>query len=187
MGIWSRILGGIGVKVAPPVPADRSEPRFNIAFADQVWTDLATVRQSVSGESVSWVSALRVSTALRCGLVIADDVSTVPCKVMRKDPETGRRTDATDHPLSELLSLAPNSWMDTLQLRETMAIHTVFTGAGRCFINRVRGRIYELIPLRPECVTVEQQDDYSLKYTATAVNGEVMEIPQEAIWEVRGP
>lgn len=183
MGLWSRIVGG---KPAPE--AKREEPRFNVAFQDAAWTDLSVLgRQTVSGESVNWQSALRVSTWLRCGLVIADDVSTVPCKVMKKDLATGKRTVATDHPLQELLDLAPNGWMDPLQLMETMAIHTFFTGAGRCFINRVRGRIYELVPLRPECVTVEQMPDYSLKYTATGANGLSMDIPQDAIWEVRGP
>lgn len=186
MSLWSRIVEGL--KSAPPPVAERSEPRFNIAFQEAAWTDLSILgRKTISGESVNWQSALRVSTWLRCGLVIADDVSTVPCKVMKRDLQTGRRSEATDHPLNELLTLAPNGWMDTLQLRETMAIHTFFTGAGRCFINRVRGRIYELIPLRPECVTVEQMPDYSLKYTATSASGESMEIPQSAIWEVRGP
>lgn len=183
MGLWSRLLG----KRQQPAAADRTEPRFNVAFSEPIWHELGLGRQSIAGESVNWQTALRVSTWLRCGLVIADDVATVPCKVMRKDPATGRRTEAVDHPLNDLLTLAPNSWMDSLQLRETMAIHTFFTGAGRCFVNRVRGRVYELIPLRPECVTAEQRPDYSLKYIATSVNGESIEIPQSAIWEVRGP
>lgn len=185
MGLWSRIAGALGGGARPAEP--RQEPRFNIAFQEPVWTELAAARRSISGESVNWQTALRVSTWLRCGLVISDDVSTVPCKVMKKDLATGRRTEATDHPLNELLTLAPNSWMDGLQLRETIAMHTFFTGAGRCFVNRVRGRVMELVPLRPECVTVEQNTDYSLKYTATSANGETMEIPQFAIWEVRGP
>jgi len=183
MSFWSRIASAW----RGPEVADRVEPRFNVAFQEPFWSDLGLGAQTAAGESVNWTTALRVSTWLRCGLVIADDVATVPCKVMRKDPATGRRTEATDHPLNELLTLAPNGWMDSLQLRETMAMHTFFTGAGRCFVNRVRGRVVELIPLRPECVRVEQNDDYSLKYTATAANGETMEIPQAAIWEVRGP
>ncbi len=187
MGLWSRLYDGLR-RSGPAAPSpERQEPRFNVAFDEPVWRELGMGRQSIAGESVNWQSALRVSTWLRCGLVIADDVSTVPCKVMRKDLKTGRRTEATDHPLNELLTLAPNSWMDSLQLRETVAIHTFFTGAGRCFINRARGQVRELIPLRPECITVEQNDDYSLKYTATAANGETMELPQSAIWEVRGP
>ncbi len=182
MGLWSRIFGD-----APAPQPDRQEPRFNVAFQEPVWTDMGLGRQSISGENVNWKTALKVSTALRCGLVIADSTATVPCKVMKKDLATGRRTEAVDHPLNDLLTLAPNGWMDTLQLRETMTIHAVFTGAGRCFINRVRGRIVELLPLRPESVTVEQRDDYSLVYKATSESGETQEIPQSAIWEVRGP
>lgn len=187
MGLWSRITGGLRAGGQQQPVTDRVEPRFNVAFDEPVWHELGLGRRSIAGESVNWQTALRVSTWLRCGLVIADDVATVPCKVMKKDLATGRRTEAVDHPLNDLLTLAPNGWMDSLQLRETIAMHTFFTGAGRCFINRVRGRIVELLPLRPECVTVEQLDNYSLKYTATSASGESQEIPQAAIWEVRGP
>jgi len=174
MGLWSRIVGGL-----------RGQPR-NTAFSESFWPELFGT-MTAAGESVSHKSALEVTTALRCGLVIADGVATIPCKLMRKDPATGRRQEAVDHPLNNVLTVEANGWMDPLQLLETLTLHAVFTGAGRAFINRVRGRVVELIPLEPGRVTAEQQPDYSIKYTATAANGETRVIPAEAIWEIRGP
>lgn len=176
MGIWSSLTGVF-----------RRE-RKNVAFEEEFWrSDLLVGLPSLAGEHVNWKSALGLSTALRCGLVIADGVATVPCKLMRKDPQTGRRVEATDHPLSEVFGYEANGWMDPLELLETMTLHTVFTGNAFVFINRVRGRIVELIPIEPAGVRVEQKDDYRLVYHVIAKNGSVQEFPQEAIWHMRGP
>lgn len=176
MGIWSSLAGVF-----------RRE-RSNAAFEEEFWrSQLGVGVPSLAGEHVNWKSALELTTALRCGLVIADGVATVPCKIMQKDPKTSRRADASDHPLSDVFGYEANGWMDPLELLETMTLHTVFTGNAYAFINRVRGRIVELIPLEPGCVRVEQKDDYRLVYHVTAKDGSVEEFPQQAIWHMRGP
>lgn len=163
-----------------------SAPR-NAAFSEPFWREHFAGRTTASGERVSWKTALEVTTALRCGLVIADGVATVPCKVMHKDPKTGRRREATEHSLHELLTIAPNDWMDTLQFFEMATLHAVFTGNGYVFINKVRGRIKELIPLEPSRVRPEQKDDYSLLYHLIGTNGEEEVLPASAMWHIRGP
>ena len=168
------------------------EPAQNAAFEESFWRDdLGIGMPSASGEVVNWKTALGVTTALRCGLTISDGISTVPCKIMRKDPATGRRTEAVDHPLYDVLNYEFNGWMDPLQGLETMAMHTVFTGNGIAFVNKVgpRGarRIVEIIPIMPECVRVEQKDDYSLEYHVSAKDGTSQIFPAEAIWHMRGP
>lgn len=176
MGIWSSLTGLFG------------RERNNAAFEEEFWrSGLGVGVPSLAGEHVNWKSALGLTTALRCGLVIADGVSTVPCKIMRKDPETGRREEATDHPLYDVLGYEANGWMDPLELLQTTALHTVFTGDAVCFINKVRKRIVELIPFEPGSVRIEQKDDYRLVYHVTAKDGSVEEFPQEVIWHMRGP
>ncbi|MCS0497873.1 phage portal protein [Ancylobacter sp. MQZ15Z-1] len=165
----------------------KKSPPQNVAFSESFWQDLGVGGASSSGEHVTWKTALEVTTALRCGLVIADGVSTVPCKLMRKDPATGRRAPAFDHPLYELFDYEPNGWMDPLQFFETKTLHTVFTGNSYTFLNRVRGRIVEMIPLEPAGVRVERKDDYSLVYHVSAIDGSVEEFPQAAMWHLRGP
>lgn len=165
-----------------------SEDRQAAALAEEFWRgELGYGRPALSGEHVTWRSTLEVTTSLRCGLVISDGISTVPCKIMRKDPRTGRRAEAVDHPLFDIFSYEPNGWMDWLQLRETLAIHTAFTGNGIAFVNRVRGRVLEIIPLIPGKVRWEQKEDYRLVYQVQALDGSVEEFPQEAILHIRGP
>lgn len=163
---------------------------MNTAFEESFWREAlaATGVRTQAGEHVNWQSAMRLTTALRCALVLADGVATVPCKIMRKDPTTGRRTQATDHPLHNVLGRQSNDWMDSLQLRETLMLHTVFTGNAYCFIGRSRGRIVDLIPLDPKSVTPEQDDeDYTLTYKVVGKNGSVQEFPASTIWHIRGP
>jgi HK97 family phage portal protein len=174
-------------------PFRRRQPddRKNVVFQESFWRDLFDIaRPLASGEHVNWKTTLSVPAALRCGLVIADGVSTVPCKLMRKDMATGRRQDATDHPLYWMMkrkpSLIPNG-QNSLELRETLALHAVFTGNAYCFKNKVRGQIRELIAIPPHAVRVEQKQDYSLVYHVTASDGTAEDFPAEAIWHLRGP
>ncbi|PZU87339.1 MAG: phage portal protein [Chelatococcus sp.] len=178
MGIVDRLRSLFGSK----------DDRHAAAFAEQFWqSELGMGRPSLAGEHVSWRSALEVTTALRCGFVLSDGVSTVPCKIMHKDPATGRRREAADHPLYELFAYQVNDWMDWLQLRETLMLHTVFTGDGVAFVNRVRGRVVEIIPLVRGRVRIEQKDDYSLRYHVAGLDGLEQEFPASAILHIRGP
>ena len=176
MGFWSSLTGLFG------------RERSNAAFGEDFWrSEFGIGMPSLSGEHVTWKTALGLTTALRCGLVISDSVATIPCKIMRKDPQTGRREVAADHPLHDILSYEANGWMSPLELLETLTIHTVFTGNAFAFVNRVRGRVVEVIPLEPSRVRVEQKDDYSLVYHVSGKDGSVEEFPQKAIWHLRGP
>jgi HK97 family phage portal protein len=161
----------------------------NIAFEEPFWREVYMGAMSNSGEHVSWQKALTITTALRCGIVISDAISTIPCRLMRKDPKTGSRTvvSGDEHPLAEVLSYQFNPWMDPLQGMETTALHTVFAGDSVSFVNRVRGRVVEIIPFKPESVRICQERDYSLRYFVAALDGTEKEFPPEAIWHVRGP
>lgn len=140
---------------------------------------------SKSGKNVSHKTALEVTTVLACARVIAEGIAQVPFKVHRK---VGRNIEvATDHPLYRLLHRKPNSWMSSFELREMMAIHCVLTGDAIAFKNVVLGRVVELIPIRRECFSVKQLDNYDLEYTITAPNGQSQVFPREAIWHWRGP
>ncbi len=141
---------------------------------------------SKSGPAVGWLSALRCSTMLACTRRITDAVATVPCKVKRGIPGTNRVQDATDHSLYNLLATAPNEWMDSLQFRETLIAHCVVAKGGFAFINRVRGKIVELILLGAGDVQVKPQPDRSIKYRVTAPDGTSELLDQSMIFHVRG-
>lgn len=142
--------------------------------------------QSKSGPAVGWLSALRCSAMLAGTRRITDAVATVPCKVKQGTVGTNKVRDATDHSLYNLLATAPNEWMDSLQFRETLIAHAVVARGGFAFINRVRGKIVELILLGAGHCQVKPQPDRSIKYLITAPDGTSALLDQSMIFYVRG-
>lgn len=139
-----------------------------------------------SGKAVTVKTAIEVSTVFACCRVIGEGIAQVPLKLMKEDGKT--RIPAKDHPLYSILAYRPNSWMTSFEYRELLAWHVVLTGNHFSFVNRGRGgKILELIPLRPNQVTVMRAADYTLTYKVTIDTGESKVFPAEAIWHVRGP
>lgn len=153
---------------------------------DQLWGSLIGGQQTRSGVSVSWLKALRTTAALACVRRIAEGVSTVPAKVYQRVPGSNRRIEAVTHPLYDLLDSGPNEWQDSLQFREQLTIHAVLASNAYAFINRVQGKIVELIPLLPGDVQPKQLPDYSVNYRVTAPDGSVETFDQSMIWHIRG-
>lgn len=173
MGIWNKLFR-------------RNAERKAVSF-DPVWLDFFGTRTSKAGVPVSWDRALDVATVMACIRVIAEGIAQVPLRVMR-EVEGGKGSEpATDHPLYTVLYRRPNKWMTSFSLRETMIFHAALTGNAFFYKNMVRDRVKELIPIDPGCVTIKRNNDYSLTYTVTALNGETRDFPQELIWHVRGP
>lgn len=144
-------------------------------------------RPSKAGCTVTWETALEVSTVLACLRVIAEGLAQAPLKLYRARPD-GRGADpATDHPLYRLLHRRPNAWQTSFAFRETMAYHVALAGDFFAFKNVVRGTLVELLPLKPDAVRVKQNPDYSLIYTVRGENGRTLELTDRQIWHVRGP
>ena len=146
-------------------------------------------KASKSGSVVTMRDAIRVATVLACARVIAQGIAQVPLKVYRETHnEAGLdvRESARDHPLYYLLHSAPNRWQTSYDYRETMGLHLVLAGAHYAFVNRVRGRVIELIAIEPGRVSVNRADDGALTYKVGTDNGSSQEFPESAIWHVRG-
>jgi HK97 family phage portal protein len=153
-------------------------------------SDLASVvfggRPSRSGVAVSPERAIEVATVLACVRVIANGVAQVPWRLYREGD--GGRLVAREHPLSIVLHRRPNPWQTSYEMRETMMFHAILTGNAYAFVNRVGSarQVAEVIPIEPGRVSVEQGDDYRLRYTVSGKNSRQV-FPQEAIWHLRGP
>lgn len=146
-------------------------------------------KASKAGSVVTMRDAIRVATVLACARVIAQGIAQVPLKVYRETHnEAGLdvRESARDHPLYYLLHSAPNRWQTSYDYRETMGLHLVLAGAHYAFVNRVRGRVIELIAIEPGRVSVNRADDGALTYKVGTDNGSSQEFPESAIWHVRG-
>lgn len=170
MGIWSWLTRREAKKVT-------FSEEFDTWFASKV---------SKSGVSVTWDTALDVTTVLACVRAVADGVSQVPLRVMLGD-ESGNASPAQSHPLYKVLFRKPNDWQTSFSMRETMIFHLMLTGDAFFFKVLVRGKVKGLIPLEPGHVSIVRNDDYSLTYTVSGVNGQSMTVPQSLIWHIRGP
>lgn len=171
MAFWSRLLG-------------RGAKSANGTL--ELYREVFGGRESATGRSITVNDALQVTTVLRCVGVLADGVATVPLKLMRKD-SSGRRQEASDHPLYDVLRDEPNEWQDSLQFRETLMLHVALCGNAFVWVNRVRGRIVELIPLEPGRVQVKRASDMTLSYVIQPEGGGPAEtVPASTIWHLRG-
>lgn len=140
-----------------------------------------------SGPVVNHRTALEVTTVLACATVVSNGVAMAPWKVYR--PREGGGSDAaTGHNLYWLLYRQPNPWQTSFEFRQTIVFHRLLTGNAFIWINRVNGRIKELIPIEPGCVEVVRQRDLSLRYRVTLPpTGSRLELPASDVWHLRGP
>jgi len=142
-------------------------------------------RETTSGESVSWQTAIAVTAVFSCMRVLAEGVAQVPINFYRVSESSPPQRFR--HPLADVLSWRPNGWMTSFELRETMVSHAVLCGNAFAFINRVGGRVHELIPIEPQRVAVTRHPDMTLTYQVTFDDGTSPVLTARDIWHMRGP
>lgn len=172
---WSSIL-----------PWSRKSDGGTIRSASELMTVLGLGNITKSGAAVTTETALRVSTVLACARVIADGLSQVPFKVFR-DAE-GRKEQARDHPLWEVLHNKPSDLQTSFEFRETMALHLVLAGRFIAFKNVVRGRVAELLPLEPGSVIVKAPSRLGERPTYQVnFDGRIETLGPDEVWHIKGP
>lgn len=152
----------------------------------ELFKEIYGPKLSKSGVSVTWDTAIKVSTVLACARVISQGIAQVPLKVFLNQPQGGK-VAATDHPLYFLLHNQPNEWQTSFEYRETLGLHLAMCGRHYSFINRVRGEIRELIAIEPSMVETSRARDGTITYKVKMADGLFKDYPQEAIWHIRGP
>lgn len=135
--------------------------RYGTLEESQFWTDL-----SVNHPYPVSSQYMQVMAALRAGMVIAQGIGQMPLNVKRTIVSDAGITcrNAVDERTFKLLNRRPNSWMTSIEWRESLTMHAVFTGAGRALV--IRGadkRPLELVPLLPswsDAIYNYDLDDY---------------------------
>lgn len=173
MGFWSKLLGWDN---------GLTEQKMTSAQLFSMMGGAA----SGSGARVTAESALNVTTVLACCKVIAEGVSQVPFKLYR---DGTARTDASDHPLFDMIYRAPNAYQTSFEFRETVMFHVLLTGNAFVHILRVgmARRVASLELLDPKRVTVERKSDGKIRYFYQPETGSRTEIPSTDVWHIRGP
>jgi len=115
--------------------------------------------RSSTGLSISPEQALRVSAVYACVKVLSEDMAQLPLILYRRTIKNGKEAKerAVNHPLYPLLHSRPNKAMTSFNFREMLTGHNCLRGNSYAYINRVGGgRVFELIPLSPDCVSVHR-------------------------------
>ncbi|MEQ1901875.1 MAG: phage portal protein [Devosia sp.] len=153
----------------------------------KAFIDVYGANTSSGGKTVTWQTALAVSTVLACARVLMEGVAQTPFRPYLEN-ESGRVV-AKKHRLYRLLVLRPNPWQSGFEFIETVMLHLVMTHNAFVFMNKVgmAREIREMIPIEPGRVVVKQLDDMTLEYHVTGKTGQVQIFKSDAIWHLRGP
>lgn len=118
-----------------------------------------------SALAVSPEGALKISAAWACIRLLSESIAALPLQVFRRADDGGRAA-ATQHPLYSLLHDAPNdSAMTAMEFRQMLTSHLLLRGNAYALIQPgPRGVVDQLLPLVPEQVAVQQNDDWTLSY-----------------------
>lgn len=125
--------------------------------------------------------AVKVSSIFAVCRFIAQGVGVMPLHVMRTLPN-GRKAAADDLPYAYTLRKRPNRWQSPFDFITLQAYWTALHGNGFARIISAPGNpIDQLIPMHPTRVTVEQLDDYSLRYKFLDSDGRYILLRQEEV------
>ncbi len=145
--------------------------------------------QSVSGQSVTEASAMRVAAVYSCVSLISGTLATLPLHIYERVGETDRRR-RSDHPVA-IVFQKPNRNQSRVDFLQQMQASLLLRGNAYAYVVWERGqrgnRPMQMWPLHPDLVTVEQNNDLSLRYRVRRRDDapEVV-LPQENVFHVRG-
>ncbi len=145
---------------------------------------------TLAGIRMSADLAMRVAVVFACRRVIAEDVAKVPAHLMRRVFENGRQrtSKATDHPLYDLLTRAPNDWMTRQELTEYMVGTAAIHGAAYAWLVRdQKGNVEEILPLLPGTCTRRQEPDWEITYQISGYAAAFGPVALSDIWCLNGP
>lgn len=131
---------------------------------------LLQLNGSDSGISVTPESAARFGSVFKCVRVRAESVGQLPCHLYER---VGKNKDkAEGHPLYTLLHDAPNEATTSQEFWEYVSACLDLRGNAYIFINRVNGRIGELLALDPSWVEVKLTKAREVFYLVRMPTGE---------------
>jgi len=168
---------------------------FSLIFADeQVQAPPAAhddfwyqpIATTSSGVKVNAYTAMQVSSLYACVRVLASTIASLPKNVMRKTVKGVVK--APDHPLQDVINKKPNNYQTAYEFWYMQIAFGMLYG--NMYAKKVpgsKGSTDQLIPMRPDNVTVEQLKNGNLRYkykdplknnqVETLLSDEVLHIP----------
>lgn len=141
---------------------------------------------SANGMYINHDTALSISAVYSCVRVIAEGIAALPLPLYKRLPDGGKEREK-DHPLSILLSFAPNKWQTKFEFWEMMTGHVCLRG--NAYARKIKGSngyTIALIPLDPDRMKIGQKADSTLIYEYRNLQGETLLYSQNDILHLRG-
>lgn len=163
----------------------RLEGKGTLAHPSSGLLALFGASPAVSGVQVTPETAMRCPAVYGAVKIISESVAQLPLHLFQRLPGGGKER-ASNHPLEELLSGQANDWTSAFEFRLYLQMALCLHGNAYAYINRVDGRIAELIPLPSSSVTVEI-DTATLEpfYRVTAADGSQRVYDRTEIFHLR--
>ena len=159
----------------------RSLSRF-----DEFLDYLITGGQGKAGVNVTEKTALNSTAVFACVRILAETLASLPFPVYERLPGGGKRR-ATAHPLYSILHDAPNPYMTSFALRETLMAHLVTWGNAYANIKRDgNAQVRELWPLRPDRMEDIKWENGNLKYHYKLPDGTTTVLNSSAVLYIAG-
>ncbi len=127
---------------------------------------------SFAGRRVTPDLAMQFSAVYAAVHLLAKTVASLPLRMYRRDPSTGKSFEAPEHPLNELLEYQPNDWQTAWDFKAMLQLHLGLRGNAYAeIIAGPRGFADRLEPIHPDRVSVERLTDRTLRYTVSDESG----------------
>lgn len=170
MGLFSRLFGRKSDAQVLDTP-EKIMASLGVNYADYLGTAITAQR------------AMQMTTVFGCVRVLAESVGMLPCKLYQ---QSDRNLDpATRHPLYRLLSVAPNDYMTSQEFWELLVACLALRGNFYAYKVKALGKVVELLPIDPGCVSAKLDDNYQPQYRVSWRNGTSSTLGQDDIWHVR--
>lgn len=146
--------------------------------------ELFGVRPTYSGLNISGMGGLYVPAVLQAVRLISETIGSLPCKVYR---ETGDvKEPARDHSAYRITHKRANEWTGAGELRTVLTADALIHGHGFAKVVRYEsGRPFELHRLKPENVTILEDDVSGAPVYRVSGSAGVRDYPHTEILHIR--
>lgn len=156
---------------------------------EQVIQRLEGAWNTAAGITVSPENCMRSPTMLAIVTAISRRISTLPIEVLQVTEKSGRTRKEVlpKHPVAMLLKW-PNDWQDSNQF--WLDATSQLVRYGNFFAHKSRGStgpVRALYPLKPTCVSIDQDSDWSVTYRYSTVGGASFVVSPDKVLHARGP
>ncbi|WP_292675009.1 phage portal protein [Mesorhizobium sp.] len=168
-------------------PANDDEAKA-VDFSPEMWSAIngGWGLPTKSGAQVSTSSALQTTSFHRGILVIAEGIAQLPVELHKRSKKGTE--PAIDHPAYDVLLHRANNLQDSFQFWRTTLMHAAGAGNGVSYKVELNGQLKELIPVRPECVSINLPNQYNyVTYDLTFEGGGFATVGSDQVLHLRGP